>query len=321
MPPAAGALPVVDLAPMCDGVEDDILAVAAAVHAAATGAGFFYLVNHGIEEAVSMQAMQASTDFFAHSIEHKRTIAIDQNQRGWMTVGGATMYGASEPDLKEVFFFGPNLAADDPDVVAGKPLCARNRWPAFMPDLEQRIWPYYQSTLTCGLHLLEAIALALDLDRGFFRSRYRKPLGRGQLIRYPPQPAGADREHFGVAPHTDFGCITLLLQDDSGGLEVCLRDGRWVAAPPMPGALVVNIGDLMARWSNDRFTSTAHRVVNRAPRYRHSIALFCDPDTDAVIDPADMAATGVHSSRYEPVTAGDWISRRNHDSFAHYQSR
>ena len=177
----------------------------------------------------------------------------------------------------------------------------------------------WMSGLALVIMSLGLMALALDLPGDFFAQRYRRPLGRAQLIRYPPQPPGAAHERYGVAPHTDFGCITLLLQDDSGGLVVRHRDGNWIPVPPIAGTLVVNIGDLLARWSNDRFASTPHRVVNRAPRHRHSIAVFCDPASDAVVDPRDMPLPAGMSPRYEPVSAGAYIAGRNRGAFAHYR--
>ena len=307
-------LPVIELPP--PGA--DARAAAAAVRAAATDTGFLYLHGHEATGEVVRRAREASREFFALPAEAKAEVAIDRQQRGWMAAGGATMYGADEADLKEVFFFGPDFRADDPEVIAGRPLCALNRWPAAMPDLQTRVWPCYEALMRSGRRLLRLVALALALPEDFFDARYRRPLGRAQLIRYPPQPAGAARERYGVAPHTDFGCITLLLQDDCGGLEVRTRDGRWTPVPPRDDALVVNIGDLLARWSNDRFASTPHRVVNRAPRFRHSIAVFCDPDSDAVVDPRAMPLPPGATPHHEPVTAGEYIASRNRGAFSHY---
>ena len=308
--------PVIDL-DAADGPDAERRA-AIALLTAATGTGFFYLRRHGIPEAAVDEASAACREFFALPEALKAEVAIDRQQRGWLAMGGATMYGADEPDRKEVFFFGPEFRADDPELRAHLPLCAPNRWPAGMPALRARVWPYYEAVIECGRRLLRLVALALDLPAGFFAPYYRRPLGRGQLIRYPPQPPASVREHYGVAPHTDFGCITLLLQDTSGGLEVLRRDGQWTPVPPLAGTLVVNIGDLLARWSNDRLASTPHRVVNRAPHHRHSIAIFCDPASDTPIDPRAMRLPTGQPPRYEPVTAGEYIVSRNRGAFAHY---
>lgn len=309
--------PVIELPAAGASIEAERHA-AAAVLAAATDTGFFYLRGHEATPMLVEQARAASREFFALPAETKATAAIDRQQRGWMALGGATMYGAAEADLKEVFFFGPDFHADDPEVCECRPLCAVNRWPAAMPGLRSGVWPCYEALMRSGCRLLRLVALALDLPADFFEPHYQRPLGRAQIIRYPPQPEDTTHERYGVAPHTDFGCVTLLLQDECGGLEVCRRDGSWMPVPPLEDTLVVNLGDLLARWSNDRFASTPHRVVNRAPRHRYSIALFCDPASDAVVDPLAMRLPPGVAPRYEPVTAGEYIASRNRGAFAHY---
>jgi isopenicillin N synthase-like dioxygenase len=235
-----------------------------------------------------------------------------------MALGQATMYGARRPDRKEVFFFGPEVPADDPRVRAGIPLLGPNRWPPAMPELRGAVWAYAEATLGVGRRILGAVAASLGLSPDFFDSRYRAPLGRGQLLLYPPVAADAPDDEFGVSPHTDFGCLTLVLQDASGGLEVRGENGAWIPVPPREGTLVVNVGDLLARWSNDRLPSTVHRVRHRSAQRRHSVAIFCDPDPEAVIDPRDMRLPAALAPRYDPVTVAGYILERNRGVFSHY---
>ena len=137
------------------------------------------------------------------------------------------------------------------------------------------------------------------------------------MIHYPPQPPELGTDQFGVAPHTDYGCITLLWQDDNGGLQVRDRSTQqWIEADPIPGTLVINVGDLLGRWSTDRFASTPHRVINRSGTERYSIASFYDPDYDAVVDPRHLGASEAEC-RYAPVLAGDHILKRIADSFGY----
>jgi isopenicillin N synthase-like dioxygenase len=171
--------------------------------------------------------------------------------------------------------------------------------------------------LACGADLMRAVAVSLELDVDFFVSRYRKPLQRTQIVYYPPQPADLGEDQFGVAPHSDFGCITLLWQDTNGGLEVLERSTqRWIPAPPIPGTLVINVADLLARWTNDRYASTPHRVINRSGRERLSIATFHDPDYKAVVDPRDLG-TPEADCRYDPILAGEHIVGRIERSFGY----
>lgn len=314
---SAEEIPVVSLAPLRDGSAAGLARTAQAIHGAATTSGFFYVSDHGIPPGAIERARAAVERFFALPAEAKAAIAVNQINRGFLAQGNAVMYGAAEPDQKEIFFWGAELAADDPDVLAGRPLCGPNQWPPAMPELKDEIWPYYQAVCGVGRQVLRAIAASLGLAPDFFEPFYTKPLARGQLVYYPAQPPKSEK--FGVAPHTDYGCITLLLQDMNGGLEVRRRDGTWIAAVPIQGTLVVNVGDLLGRWSNDRFASTPHRVVNRSGRRRHSIPVFFDPNTDAVIDPRAMNLPPGMAPRYEPVTAGGHIMGRNRKSFAHYK--
>lgn len=318
MTPSSSQIPVIDISPLRRADRGALSAVAAEVRKAAEEIGFLYLANHGIDPAVQHRAQAAAQAFFALPDVDKQKVAVNQLNRGHLAMGDCQLPGAEATDLKEIFFWGPEVPPDDPAARAGLPLMGPNNWPADMPELQDAVWPYYEAVMACGDALLRAVAVSLDLDPGFFATRYRRPLGRGQLVFYPPHPRDREVPNLGAAAHCDFGCVTLLLQDDNGGLEIRRRDGDWVAAPPIEGTLVVNIGDLLARWSNDRFRSTLHRVVNRSPNRRHSIAVFYDPDSDAVIDPRDMGLPDGSAARYAPIAAGEYIMSRNRISFAHY---
>ena len=306
-------VPVIDLS-------RDTETVAAGIHAAATRIGFFYVSGHGISRDIIDEAFAASRLFFEMPEEIKRTVAIGTDQRGWMGPGMSKMAGAVTHDAKEVFFWGREVAVGDPDL--GRPMVAPNRWPdETVPCLREGIAPYYDAVCGVGARVMEAVAVALGGVRGDFAPFYERPLARGQAVYYPPMTE-ADRAagRFGVAPHTDFGVLTLLLQDDSGGLQVRRRDGEWIEAPPLPGTLVCNIGDLLQRWSNDRFISTVHRVVNRSTGARMSIPVFYDPNTDAVVDPRLFLGAG-EAAKHEPITPGEHIAGRNRESFSQYATK
>jgi isopenicillin N synthase-like dioxygenase len=312
-----GDIPIIDFAPASSGDAQGLRTVAQQVRDACTGVGFFYIRNHGVPQPVIERAAAAARGFFHHPLEKKRAVAADANHRGFHAMGDALMYGARRPDRKEFFSIGLELPPDDPNVLAGEPLRGPNNWPSFMPALQPALYAYHQAVGACGAALLRVVALSLGLEPGFFAARYAKPLQRTQIIYYPPQdPAGGDDE-FGVAPHTDYGCITLLWQDDSGGLQVRNRASRsWIEATPIAGTFVVNVGDLLARWSNDRFASTPHRVINRSGRERFSIATFYDPDFATVVDPRDLG-TPAAECLYEPVRAGEHILSRFDQSFGY----
>lgn len=298
------ALPIIDLS-SADAPD--------AIREACTGVGFFYIEGHGVPRPVIDDAVATMRRFFDLPVERKREVKVNQRHRGWHEIGGALMYGAKKPDFKEFFSTGLELPEDDPDVLRGQALRGPNNWPAFMPEVQRDFYRYYEAIGACGAVLLSAVARSLDLAPDFFVGRYLKRMQRTQAVFYPPQPASLGDDQFGVAPHTDYGCITLLWQDDTGGLEVRTRAGDWIDAVPVEGTFVVNVGDLLARWSNDRFTSTPHRVVNRSGRKRMSIATFYDPTYDAVVDPRDLGLAG-EAAKYPPVAAGDYILGRINDS-------
>jgi isopenicillin N synthase-like dioxygenase len=310
-------LPLIDMTGVHQGDPASIQRVGAAIHRACSESGFFYITNHGVPQAVIDRAMAAAKTFFAYPVETKRQVAVNKRHRGWHALGGALMYEATRPDHKEFFSIGLELPEDDPNVLAGEALRGPNQWPAFMPELQEALDDYYAAIAVAGADLLKAVAAGLGIDEDFFTAKYDKRLQRTQMVYYPPHPPMADADQFGVAPHTDYGCITLLYQDDSGGLQVRdLGSNDWIDATPIHGSLVVNVGDLLARWSNDRFRSTLHRVINTSGHERYSIATFYDPTYSAVVDPCDL---GVEpgASLYPPVAAGDYILKRIDDSMAY----
>lgn len=314
---AAAEIPIIDFAGARAGDPAALRRIAAEIHRACTTVGFFYIANHGVPTEVIDRVAAAARQFFAFPVETKRQVSANANHRGFHARGDALMYGARKPDYKEFYSIGLELPADDPNVLAGEPLRGPNNWPGFMPALQPALYAYYREVGACGAALLRAVALSLDLDASFFADRYSKPLQRTQIIYYPPQPPSSEEEQFGVAPHSDYGCITLLWQDDNGGLQVrSLDKKRWVDAPPIPGTLVVNVGDLLARWTNGRFASTVHRVINTSGRERYSIATFFDPDFATVVDPRDLGG-GAPDRRYEPVRAGDYILARFDEAFGY----
>lgn len=252
--------------------------------------------------------------FFAQSLDRKETISIDQNNRGYLGMGKAQMHGARRTDQKEVFFWGREAGLDDPDVIDKVPLCGPNQWPKELPEFRTALESYSTYIRDIGDRVLRIIAHALGAEPNFFSARYDRTMLRGQLLCYPP--CSDDLDQFGVAPHSDFGCITLLLQE-TAGLEVQFPDGEWVAAPPIDNTLVINIGDLLERWSNRMLPSTLHRVRNRSRDARYSIAMFYDPNPTATVDPLDLLPG--QKAEYPPVSAAEYILSRNKGAFKHYQ--
>lgn len=315
-------IPVIDIARLMGGDPAAVTDVAAQIMEASRRIGFFYVRGHGIAPSVIDAASRAMRDFFALPPEVKAQSPVNTSQRGWMASGMARLESSKTHDLKEIFFWGPERWAERLlSVESRSPLVADNVWPdASFPRLRADLLPYYDAVTAVGRRILAAIAEGLGVEQDFFERRYTSPMARGQLVYYPVSSASDEEaQRFGSAPHTDFGVLTLLLQDSNGGLQVRTRDGEWVAAKPIDGTLVCNIGDLLNRWTNEFLSSNLHRVINKSGRERHSIAIFFDPDPDAIIDPADLGfAEG--RERYPAIRAADYIHKKNRKNFTQYSA-
>ena len=316
---ALSQIPVIDMATALDGSPEGERRVATEFLRAATEVGFFYVKNHGVPWHLVEQAREAARGFFALPLEKKSEVGINANHRGFLRVGEAKMADYAQPDLKESFVWGLEVPPGDPAMTADNPFICPNNWPAFMPELKQAAYPYFEATLDCGRRLLNIFAVSMELPRDTFTRHWRRSITRGAFVYYPPQPPEMGTEQFGVAPHTDYGCLTVLCQDDVGGLEVQTKAGEWVAATPIEGTFLVNVGDLLTRWTNDGFASTPHRVVNKGGRERYSLVMAVDPDFDTLVDPAVVCRDG-ESPHYPPVRCGDYIQQRFDKAFAYRKS-
>ena len=316
------AIPVIEISRIrslgARGTADEaaVAAVGRALLAASQQTGFFYIAGHGVPPATIARAVAAAQAFFALPLEQKQRVQVNGRHRGFLRQGGAVMRDDVKPDLKESFNWAFEVPEGSPLMRPDRPLIGPNLWPDDMPALRRELYAYYEEVVACARDLLRAFALALDLPADFFADKFDCPMARGSAIYYPPQPPGLGTSQFGVGPHSDYGCLTLLWQDDSGGLQVQGRDGAWIMAHPLPGTFVCNVGDLLARWSNDRFVSTPHRVVNASGRARFSLPVFFDPNPETVIDPADLLPPGA-PARYRPVTAGAHLLARFEAAFSY----
>ena len=291
----------------------DLAEAAADLVKATEKCGFAYVqISDGYASTIE-QVRRVQRSFFTLTSRQKSDVAIDINNRGYLAEGMAQMHGAVRKDKKEVFFWGREADSGDPDVIAGLPLCGPNQWPS-VEHFQDAVNAYSDVVKVIGDKLLQIIATALGAPADFFEDYYQRSMLRGQLLCYPP--TGHHPDQFGVAPHSDFGCITLLLQE-TAGLEVLFPSGKWVAAPPMDNTLVVNVGDLLERWSNNRLPSTKHRVRNVSSAARYSIAMFYDPNPGAVVDPRELLPA--EAPKFPPVQAAEYILGRNKGAFSHYQ--
>jgi len=307
-------IPVIDIAPLRDGSDPE--GVARSLHAASTGLGFIYVTGHGIPPETIDAAREAAYELFHSRPEDKETVRVSGSHRGWISTGGAKMQDDARPDLKESFVWGwQDADGATPD---DHPLRGPNRWPGFLPEMEPRSMAYFDAAHDVAHHLMRGFALGLGLPAEFFLRTADRPLSRASYVYYPPQPRTLGADQFGVGPHTDFGVLTVLCQDDVGGLQVQDRSGDWVEAPPIPGSLIVNVADLLARWTANAYISTPHRVVNSSGRERLSLVLAYDPNPETMIDAREVRPDTADAA--EPITCGDYLIWRFGKAFAYRKS-
>jgi isopenicillin N synthase-like dioxygenase len=276
-------LPVIDVSPLLGPAGPERLAASREIGAACRDLGFFYAAGHAIAPDTLAALGRASRRFFALPEAEKMRIAMARGGRAWrgfFPVGGELTSG--RPDVKEGLYFGEELGADDPRVQAGLPLHGANQFPDAVPELASLVLTFMRQAEQSAHAIMEGIALSLGLDAQYFRRTYTtQPTLLFRIFHYPASTADAG---WGVGEHTDYGLLTLLAQDDIGGLQVTTPQG-WIEAPPIPGALVCNIGDMLDRLTGGVYRSTPHRVLNASGRSRLSFPFFFDPGFDARIVP------------------------------------
>ena len=294
---AAAQIPVIDFGPAFAGAPGALGHVAAAARHACEQVGFFYALNHGVPETLIERAFAASRQFHALPLALKLKLRLNENNIGYLPLdasvqGASTVHKATRPNRNESFFISHDRGPDHPDVIRGTPLRGRNQWPEEtggggpgMPGQMRRdMMAYFAALGAMCDRMLPLFAVALDMPPDFFAPFFANE-GHANLrfLHYPPQDAGEDNL-FGQAPHTDNSFMTALARTDVPGLAVRLPSGEWFPPPIIPGTFLINLGNIMRRWSNDRFLSTPHGVLNDSGTDRYSIAYFHSPNPDSVIE-------------------------------------
>ncbi|MEX0368474.1 MAG: isopenicillin N synthase family dioxygenase [Ruegeria sp.] len=247
--------------------------------------GFGYIEDHGVDPALVEGVFDASRRFHALPLAEKMAIAVDRTHRGYIPINtstdvNSTLADVTKPNQSASFMMMREDVAADPDVYLSGP----NRWPD-LPGFRKTLEAYTAAMSRLGLRLMKIALQAAKITDFSALDAFETPTKWLRLLHYPPQPQASPDDLYGSAPHTDFGCLTLLAQDDVGGLQVKTPGGAWVDVPKRPGSFVVNVGDMLHRMSNGRLLSTPHRVINRSGRERYSCPFFYDPNVNTVIEP------------------------------------
>lgn len=304
-------IPILDLTGALDTGGPRSAEVAAQLRAAATTSGFFYVLNHGVDTAQVARMFALAQELLTLPQARRDALSMRHSpiHRGFENLGDQTLDTTMKPDLKESFYCGLDWPADHPFARAGYQTYGPSQWPDELPHARPLCQAYIRGLIALAERLMQLMALSLNLPERWFDTDCHDPMVTLRMVRYPPHPADADERTFGAGAHTDWGALTLLAQDAHGGLEVQLPDGRWVGAPPLADSFVVNLGDMVPRWTNGLYHSNPHRVRNRhsggAPRF--SIPFFYEPNYDARIEAVPGTVPAGEAPRFVPCSAGEHL--------------
>jgi isopenicillin N synthase-like dioxygenase len=271
--------------------------------------GFLVVTNTGLEAARVQAVLEGYRQFFALPQSEKQAINMARtgSNRGWGASGSEQVDPDANPDYKQVFDCGHELPQDHPMRVRGLSVYAPNQWPDSLPEFRALVQGYYQQAGVVAMDLLRAMAHALGREAHSFDDAFDPPMALLRGNYYPSRPEWAGDKDFGIAAHTDYGCLTLLATDGTPGLEVQMPDGAWRAVSSGPGRFVVNFGEMFEMWSGGQIKATPHRVVG-GPQERLSIPLFFNPSYDTNVAAPDSG---------QVILAGDHLSKRFNETYLH----
>ncbi|KAH0586038.1 putative iron/ascorbate oxidoreductase [Termitomyces sp. J132] len=315
-------IPIIDLANISNNDPAVQQALAAGIRDACVNVGFFYVRNHGISEGTISATLEVAKEFFALPLETKMKLENHKtpNFKGYSPLLSGNNNPDNAGDLQEGFEFGwepidPLTARDDED---SETMSGANVWPLELPELRRKALKYYHAAVNLGKSLFPLFALALNLPSTFFDDKTQNSAALMKLLHYPPQTGAFDERVIGIGAHTDWECFTILWQEPNiQALQVLNSEKQWVSAPPIPGTLVINLGDQFARWTNDIFKSTVHRAVNRSGVHRYSIPLFFGTDYNVRLEPVPGCVSPKRPARYEVTTAGEYVKGRLQATYSH----
>jgi len=318
------AIPVIDLGPFLAGEPGALERTASALQHAQENVGFYFVKNHGVPQDLIDAVFEQTAAFHAEPLEEKLKVKVNSSNQGYLPMRGSTTRSSkvnvnTKPNVNEAFFVKRDLPADHPDVLAQKRFRGMNQWPDArrLPKFRPTVLAYCEAMEGLGMKLLPLYAVALGLAPDWFDEAFADPQFTLRMTRYPKVEAYEGNE-FGIAPHTDSSFMTILAQSNQPGLEVRTTDGEWIQAPALHGHFIVNSGDMLHRWTNERFLSTPHRATNRASGdvERYAIPFFFDCTRDFVMECIPTCRGPGHPAKYPPTTYAeymDWFMGQNYD--------
>ena len=313
-------IPIIDVSSLVGDPTNDKgrRKTASDIRKACTDIGFFYAANHSVSDEHLDQLLTETKRYFDLPTEEKMKIHIGKSKifRGYIPLGKELTN--EKEDWHEAVDFGLDLPSGHPDVVAGKPLQGPNQWPDQLPKFKDALEKHWDAMLNLASKITEGLALSLNLEENYFERFTGKQQCSMRITHYPPhsQNLSAEDVRDGIGAHIDYGFLTLLLQDDVGGLEVKNAAGKWIRALYVPRTFIVNIGHMTQRWTNDLYRATLHRVISPAKKSRHSIPFFFEPNFDTVVAPLEHCCSADNPPRYEPFHFGNYLVESFSRSYA-----
>lgn len=284
-----------------------------ALRVAAQEIGFLTLTGTRLDAARVRAVIGAYRDFFRLPEAEKRAVDMARtgSNRGWGAAQSEQVDPGANPDYKQVFDCGYELAADDPLRAAGLSVYADNLWPARPEGFRPIVQAYYSDALIVARNMLRGIARAIEAPEDYFEDKFTRPMALLRGNYYPERPDWAGEKDFGIAPHTDYGCLTLLATDGVPGLEVQARDGRWLPVAAEPGTFIINFGEMLEMWTEGQVVATLHRVKG-SEQERISVPMFFNPNHDANVAPPGSGKV---------IRAGDHLAKRFKETYLHLKAK
>jgi len=312
-------IPVIDISPLV-GPQDNpksLRKTAKEIENACKNIGFFYVKNHQIPQNHLDAVILVMQEFFNLPEEKKMKIHIGNSDvfRGYTPLGKELTN--AKYDWHECVDFGLDLEPNHPEVIAGNQLLGPNQWPENQPNFRKALERHWDLMILLGRRITEGLAMSLGFDKKKFARFMNKSHSFMRISNYPPY--GKDQEENvgdGIGAHIDYGFLTILLQDNIGGLEVKNADNEWVSAPMIPGTFLINIGHMIQRWTNDYYKATVHRVIPPKHETRCSLPFFFEPNFDAIVVPLDTFCSKNNPPRYKPFHFGNYLESKFTTSYS-----
>jgi isopenicillin N synthase-like dioxygenase len=279
------------------------------VRSACKDVGFFYLEGHGLEADYLEQVFKQSKCLFDCPLSQKEALADKVMSRGYTAMEEETLDPSVQRkgDTKEGYYIGPEISKEDPRYDPSK-LTGPNQWPAksMLPQFQPVMENYFQKVSAIGFRVVQLIALSLGLDEHHFDPHFTEPMAALRLLHYANEESKPEEGIFACGAHSDYGMITLLLTDEHAGLQI-LHENQWIDVPPKPHAFVVNLGDMLERWTNGSYKSTKHRVLTNGDAERYSIPFFYEPSFDTVVECLEVCCSETNPPKFPPTTSGQHL--------------